>query len=390
MKKIFLVIIISACSNIVIGQTKTIRGRVIHALTSTPIEKVLIFPEGERQGVYSSPQGLYKIKLPKEYYGVLHFEHPSYYPFQLRIQKGATMHPNYAEMVPDTLSIDTFCFPSFPENRYLTGEIYERRHRQPVEMAAIRLQDGQILQYSNHKGYFTTGIPLDCEKILITKEGFEKAGYKIEMGRRSFHAGKLLLDALQKDTLKDYWKDAKNTLSWMANEIISGSIGICYERFVALKHSFGLKSSFYLFGVGETGLFDVGTSRYKGIEIATFYRFYPYRTYFKGFFCEPRVIFGYYNFSELSYAYHNYAEWIPFKQQVFGVGVLAGVTSVKRGTPSNFPYINVSFGFQYLPLTAPKTYKEDHGPVYELESNFWYMTGPGAIVEIKVLIGGIF
>jgi hypothetical protein len=389
MKKLFLAIILLICSTLSVAQTKTIRGRVIHARTNAPIAKVHIFPEGQREGVFSSPQGLYKIELPKEYFGNLHFERPGYYPFQLRIQKGATIHPNYAEMVPDSLKVDTFCFPSFPENRYLVGEIYERKYHHPVEMAAIRLQDGQILQYSNHRGYFMTGIPLDCDKIIITKEGFEKAGYKIETGRRTYHAGKLYLDALQKDTLTDFWKDKKNTVSWMANEIISGSIGICYERFFALKHSFGLKSSFYLFG-RTTGLFEVGTSSYQGIEIATFYRFYPYRTYFKGFFCEPRVIFGYYNFSELSYAYVNYAESIPFKQSVFGVGVLAGVTSVKRDTPSNFPYINVSFGFQYLPLTAPKIYQGDHGPEYELESDFWYLIGPGAMVEIKILIGGIF
>ena len=68
----------------------------------------------------------------------------------------------------------------------------------------------------------------------------------------------------------DWWKADKNSLTMMVNELVTGSTGICYERFFQKKQSYGIKSSVYLFGRGYVPLFSYNRSEFTGIKLSPF------------------------------------------------------------------------------------------------------------------------
>ena len=393
MKKYFLTVFLILIMILANGQTKTIRGKVIHSRSKAPVAKVHIYSEGERKGVLSDPRGIYTIKVPRDYFRTITYERPGYYPYQLRVLKGSNVHPNYVQMVPDTIRVDTFCYPSFPENRYLVGEVFEKKFRNAVDMAVIRLPDGKILDYTNHEGYFETGIPDTSETILITKDGYAGIICMIERGNRSFNTGKVYITLLDEEVFKDFWTSNQNALSFMINELITGSVGICYERFLHLRHSVGVKTSAYLFGRGYIPLFSVEESRFTGIKVSPMYRFYFWRNMNAGYFCEGKFTWGYFNLYELYYSAAYSGSYRGFysqeKTMVYGFGTAVGLS---RQLGHGHLNLNFSIGTQYLPLniTQTKIYEAYGGLTCNVDDVFWYFGGPGSFIEIKFILGGLF
>jgi hypothetical protein len=127
----------------------------------------------------------------------------------------------------------------------------------------------------------------------------------------------------------DFGEEDKNTLTFAINEFISGSIGPTYERFFAKRHSFGAKSSVYLFGWGYLGLFSYNMAHYRGIKISPFYRYYVFRNQDKGVYLEAKATYAYIDFSKIYYYVLYSASYRGFyASQVsnsFGFGVTAGV-----------------------------------------------------------------
>jgi hypothetical protein len=56
---------------------------------------------------------------------------------------------------------------------------------------------------------------------------------------------------------------------------------------------------------------------------------------------------------------------------------------------------NVSVGCQFFPMDVPTDIKIEQGApgrfvTYSVNNAWWYITGPGSIVEIKFTLGGLF
>jgi len=159
-----------------------------------------------------------------------------------------------------------------------------------------------------------------------------------------------------------------------------------------MRHSIGLRSSLYLYN----GIPFIAPSynQYdgKGLKFSPYFRNYFWRNQGRGFFVETKVTWGYFDFKELNYHWANdneYGEYFSEISRSFGCGISMGLMFRNIHNPI---VINGSIGLQYFPLNVPKTKQSQHDDNLELEvdNTFWYIGGPGSVVEIKFMIGGIF
>lgn len=177
----------------------------------------------------------------------------------------------------------------------------------------------------------------------------------------------------------------------MVKELVTGSVGICYERFFHEKQSIGIKSSAYLFGRGYLPLISYGRAEFTGIKLSPFYRFYYYRHERGGGYLEGKAAWGYFDFSELYYAYPNsssYGDHYHETSNSLGLGISAGW--MFRFYPDHL-LMGISIGLQFLELKVPEKKRGDYlDLIYEVDDAFWYINGPGAVLEFKFMIGGVF
>jgi hypothetical protein len=123
------------------------------------------------------------------------------------------------------------------------------------------------------------------------------------------------------------------------------------------------------------------------------YRFYFWRNMVGGFFVEGKLTYGYFDLYELYYYALVSASYRGFysqeKTSAYGFGTSIGLSRKPRGGPV---FINLSIGWQFLPLRVTQTkVNEGYGDLpSDVDDVFWYIGGPGSVVEVKFIIGGIF
>lgn len=188
----------------------------------------------------------------------------------------------------------------------------------------------------------------------------------------------------------DFWKERPNRIMLAVNELLGGSLGITYERYLHRRHTVGVVSSTYFAGWGSLVLFSYGTAKFTGIKLSPFYRFYYFNNPKSGGYLEAKVTYGYLHFRQIYY-YRDYSAsyrgfYATENSSSFGFGVTAGFNFRPREGIFNYGF---SIGLQAFPPNLPKTlYYDDYGGlICEPDDAFWFVMGPGAVLEIKLLIG---
>ncbi len=190
----------------------------------------------------------------------------------------------------------------------------------------------------------------------------------------------------QNDTL---WKLYKNKIELAPFELIIGSLGITYQRFITIKHGVGLQTSTYIAGIGR-GL-NMPDSKFTGVKFAPFFRYYESRNKTKNSFLEVKFISGYFDISNLYYSWHVDKRDGEFtSEQFWSFGVGAGLGWSSMLPKSKHGIITISAGVQYFPIHVPDTIESDNYGTLNVSKLWWYIGGPGSAVYIKVTIGGIF
>ena len=240
---------------------------------------------------------------------------------------------------------------------------------------------GQEKQILNGMAYdqFTHSFP---DRILITSLVPDKTAFS-EVKRKT----SISVPFDNRDTL---WKSYKNVIGILPLELVTGSIGLMYLRFIKPRHSVGIYSSVYLFGYGHTP-FGGGNSKFKGFKLAPFYRYYVWRKTKTGGFIQGKAIIGYFNFHQLYYAWDVDSRYGEYRSEQFwnaGFSVAWGFSfKLPRFTHGVF---ELTAGYQYFTMSVPPTTHSDQYGILEVDSLWWYLFGPGSMVEIKLIFGGIF
>ena len=176
-------------------------------------------------------------------------------------------------------------------------------------------------------------------------------------------------------------------------EIFSVAIAGRYEYFISKNHSIGAHLSIYVYGRNTIAL---GSEHdyypvFHGFKLAPAYRYYPGKK--RRIFLEGKIPVGYYHFSKLEYHYgYSFETNIKYSFWTTGFGASVGIVIPLKRTKTGI--ITVSAGYQYFPTKAPEEIEvqQNDGTLLRYETNnyWWYHGGPGSVLDIKILIGGLF
>lgn len=278
----------------------------------------------------------------------------------------------------------------------------------PVNAARIDLTDTDRFTHSDTKGLFTLSIPRQHRRLVITHPDY-KSRTALLTGPYWQRVVTFSLDIMeiekytqrQTDSL---WCCVHNAIYWLPFELITGSLGVQYERILPKNHSIGLHTSFYLFGWGFSwnNKEDGSTiNKFDGIKFNLFYRYYPWTRGSARFFLEGKLMAGYFDMHPLLYKSQEVTGWFSWRNVTrdsnvdfwaWGGGVAIGwairFSSREKGI------FNVSIGLQAFPMPVKDqlVFKDQYGTpqFYYADKPWWYLGGPGSVLQIKVAYGGIF
>lgn len=391
MKKILFIWLLSVFTLHSVAQTKVIRGFVYDDYTNYRLDSVRISPVLFENVAYADGKGKFKIILPSKYRDTIVFSHPDYYPFIKRILPGDAMKIQMIKLIPRTFKLDTICYLAFKENVLVESRIVDDMLNNPIYNAQIRLENNDIIAYSDIEGNFKAVIPKSNENFIINHPDFNTVIVpvkKINMGKRS-RAIKLSRKVpMEKDTV---WVHRNNFIAFSVAELFNGGTGIRYERFIGLHHSAGLHLTGYILGFSWPMIVGSMTNdRFNGIKIAPFYHYYIWRNAATAGYAEIKPLFSYFDFYSLDYAMQNEPEYeYNVSKNFWSAGLGASFGWLFFPGKNKFT-LGLSAGFQYMPWNVPKKIKNDEGVTYEIDKTWWYLGGPGSYFEIKCIIGGFF
>ena len=383
MKKLLIAISL-LCSLTLSGQKKqvTINGNVYDHFTHTFLDSVKITSRVFDTSVFSDTKGRFSITATSDYNDTLVFTHPGYYTY-IRLTKKAGFHIG---LIPRNVEIDTFCFPSFPENRKIHGTIVEKYLKKPVAGASVSLWNDKIIAWSDKNGKFSVGIPISTKMLKISHPDFAPMIVDFKKHTPNLIIKMTKVNLQREDTI---WMTWKNMVAILPLEIVTGSVGLLYQRFIKVRHAAGVHLSAYVIGWGRNPI-SGGLSKFKGFKLAPYYRFYVWRNIKSGGFVQGKVIAGYFDFSKLYYSsdHSNYGE---YRQEQFwstGFGIAWGWSVKLAG--SRRGVFNFTLGYQNFLMNVPPYTESVHYGTLKVQSGWWYLVGPGSRFEIKLVFGGIF
>lgn len=281
---------------------------------------------------------------------------------------------------------------SYGQEKQVKGTVFNKITHEPVQsVKVLEVKDGNV-SFTDSTGFFSVISESKSREFIFSHIDYDTLLFKYPRGypKKKLKIGMTPVNLYEHDTI---WIKHKNAVSFSPLELAAGAVAFRYERFLKLKQSVGIHTSFYLYGymnfIVASGYHDVA---FKGLKAAPFYRYYPIRKVSYGFFVEGKIPVGYFDFSQLIYGYRNTGA-LNFPQTFWTAGVGAAIGWLFRLGKTNHGMANLSLGLQYFPLNIPKTRQGIiNGEKVSLGQNneWWYVTGPGAVFEFKFTIGGIF
>ena len=280
------------------------------------------------------------------------------------------------------------------QERVITGIVvnsFTKKAVENVKVSELKFNNSSI---TDSTGYFRIELPKKSRKLLFSNPDYFAFRYTKRPGTHNHRKVKIPLKPLNFKEIDTVWKSYKNALSLSINEFMTGAVAVRYERFLGKKQSIGLHTSVYLYGFNNF-IFDLGSNpvNYKGIKLAPFYRYYPVKANSGGVYLEGKIPFGYFNFDQLMYGYESNAYTKNFPQKFWTIGGAVAIGYMFRLSKGHHGVGNISVGAQVFPMDVPTEQEGelfDGKVTYTLGNGWWYITGPGSFIEIKLTLGGIF
>ncbi len=218
--------------------------------------------------------------------------------------------------------------------------------------------DSLVLQ---HKDYFSKTIPLKPRTKRVTT-----------------YMTRLVLDSNDLPKLK-------NTLTFSPLILVRGRIELTYERYFNSRYSVGISLKWYFNGQ-SIGAYN----QYTAYKASPIFRYYFVRKKSYGGYLQAKLMLAYFDFSKLLFEFVKMDVYSEDSFWTGGVGFAVGYNDILGNTKHLI--LDMSVGFQVLPALYPVSMKVDgYGNVlFTSRFNWWYLGGPGSIIEARISIGGIW
>lgn len=287
------------------------------------------------------------------------------------------------------------------QTKIIQGDLYDKQTNAPIEGAKIIRTDTLLSATSLKSGKFAIVLPINySDQLIITHPNYEPFGLDVKpyMELQEINIGLVSTNPKSKDISRSVTSPSsspspyKNNLSLAPVELIFSTITVSYERFLPKKQSVGLMTSIYINRGGNVFFYNngsfIGDHLLNGFQAIPFYRYYFSNDDHTGPFVQAKFMVGYFDVSNTysgNYSYSGGYFWTG------GAGIAFGVKIKHRKFPRNT--LELTMGIKYLPITntAVERYFYDELPTPgggEISS--WYIASPGAIFDIKFIVGGIF
>ncbi len=263
------------------------------------------------------------------------------------------------------------------------GYVNDRYTYAPLEGVLVQTDDSFTTAYTDKTGYYKIKIPRKNLKLYFHLDKYkpEKIRFSLTARRQDARLAPIDNDA------ERYGKPAgKNAISWLPIKLIWGAVGLRYERIIGSKFSVGAYADWYF-----SGQQYFGDEEYTGIKVTPTFRYFFRHHEALGFYIQASAIIGYFDFSVLNYVNPDDHEEVYSVEDFFWTGgagfAIGAYFSFSR---KNAVFLDLNVGSQIMPANYPSKVETPFGSTYEHYNTWWYMGGPGSLIEIKIAIGGMF
>ncbi len=263
--------------------------------------------------------------------------------------------------------------------KYLHGKIYNKASGLGIANVKISIGDSSYGKVSKRSGAYVIRARKEDDSILFQHPDYQPLKLYLKKSIRTIDAPLSRLRPNSNDLPK-----LKNTLSFLPLKLITGGLCLNYERFIKTRLSTGIYSNYYF-----RGRQYFGREEFTGLKLTPNARFYFKRNKSYGFYVQGGLIVGYFDFSKLNY---NYSDVLSKSISAYfwagGLEAAVGMMDI-LGNYSKV-IIDINAGWQIFKPPFSEKIVDEHGREYSHNAAWWFVGGPGSIIEIKIAIGGIF
>lgn len=281
------------------------------------------------------------------------------------------------------LSLFLFYTIGFGQNsKTIHGYLHNKYTFSPVEGAFVFIQDSSLTTYSDNTGHYSITIPRRTKKLNIQHENYVKEEIRLYRPTRGLNVWMI---PLSKKSDRYGKTSGKNVVAWLPTKLIWGALGMRYERFIGMKYSAGLYVDWYYKGKQY-----FGEEEYTGFKATPTFRYYLKHHEASGLYVQASAILGYFDFSVLNYVDpYDAGDSYSVQDKFWTGGAGFAIGGCFAYGKSRHAYLDMNVGMQIMPANYPNTMQTPKG-LYEHYPTWWYVVGPGTIIEIKIALGGIF
>lgn len=273
---------------------------------------------------------------------------------------------------------------SFCQNRKmktLSGKVVDHKSLQGIDSVLITTRAAEYSTTTDKTGSFKFTVP---GKYIRFK--FRHIDYK-SREERAYSSNSDLNIRMGK--IKRYGPATqKFAIAWLPLKLFWGALGMKVEVFINDKISLGTYFDWYIDGIQY-----FGGEKYTGFKASPCFRYYIKRDIKRGVYAQVTGIVGYFDFHPLNYTSgdrYPYEYSTTYMFWMGGAGFAFGAYFVLSDTKLKHMYFDVNAGLQIFMAPWPMEARNSNGMRFEHYPQWWYIGGPGSIIELKLAIGGFF
>ena len=269
--------------------------------------------------------------------------------------------------------------------RTIHGKVTDKKSGLSISDVRIRPNDTNYYTTSGKIGEYKFSIPKRSRSLFYSHPDYEE--YHVKINPFAKRVDVRMIPIIK---IRHTYGPARGhfAIGFLPMKLMWGALGVKLEVFMINKLSAGTFFDWYF-----SGFQYFGGEKYSGYKISPFMRFYFIRNEKHAIYTQGSAVYGYFDFEKLNYTFGD--EWpyeisIGYLQESWGFGIGLGYCVTLIDTKLKRLFVDINLGIQYLPANWPEENNSYHGRTADHNKTWWYLGGPGSIIELKLSLGGIF
>lgn len=248
-----------------------------------------------------------------------------------------------------------------------------------IKDVRISTSDNAYSFVTERKNIILIRIPKSTDSLVFNHKDYFNNVIGLKPGTKRV---KVLLTPLVLDS-NDLPK-LKNSLTFSPIILPWGRLELTYERYIKTKFSLGVILKWYY--KEQNSMYN----KYTAYQASPFFRYYFVRKKSYGFYMQAKLMIAYFDFRKLLFEWDNIVEYSEDRFWTGGAGFAIGYNDILGNTKHLI--LDMHVGYQVLPALYPgKMTVDGYGNLpFTSRTLWWYIGGPGSVIEVRISIGGIF